>query len=154
MFRLYYAPSTCALATHIALEEAGARYEAVPVDFGSQAQRSSEYLAINPKGRVSRAGDGKRHTHRNSRLLLFVAQRLPKAELTPLSDPFALAQLQEFNIYLARPCWSRTRMAGGSALGGRCRSDRAPQYRTRANRLLSHRLSSKPFLVRTSRSCS
>ena len=100
MFGLYYAPGTCALATHIALEEAGARYEAVPVDFGSQAQRSSEYLAINAKGRVSRAGDGKRHTHRNSRLLLFVAQRLPKAELAPLSDPFALAQLQEFNSYL------------------------------------------------------
>jgi glutathione S-transferase len=100
MFGLYYAPGTCALATHLALEEAGARYEAVPVDFGSQAQRSSEYLAINAKGRVSRAGDGKRHTHRNSRLLLFVAQRLPKAELAPLSDPFALAQLQEFNSYL------------------------------------------------------
>jgi hypothetical protein len=27
MFRLYYAPGTCALATHIALEEAGAPYE-------------------------------------------------------------------------------------------------------------------------------
>ena len=52
MFGLYYAPRTCALATHIALEEAGARYEAVPVDFGSQAQRSSEYLATNMKGRV------------------------------------------------------------------------------------------------------
>ena len=33
MFRLYYAPGTCALATHIALEEAGAPYEAVLVDF-------------------------------------------------------------------------------------------------------------------------
>jgi hypothetical protein len=28
MFKLYYAPGTCALATHIALEEAGAPYEA------------------------------------------------------------------------------------------------------------------------------
>ena len=40
MFRLYYAPGTCALATHIALEEAGAPYEAVLVDFRSQSQRS------------------------------------------------------------------------------------------------------------------
>ena len=52
MFKLFYAPGTCALATHIALEEAGASYEAVRVDFGSQAQRTPEYLAINPKGRV------------------------------------------------------------------------------------------------------
>ena len=45
MFKLYYAPGTCALATHIALEEAGAPYEATRLDFGSQAQRSPEYLA-------------------------------------------------------------------------------------------------------------
>ena len=29
MLKLYYAPHTCALATHIALEEAGAKYETV-----------------------------------------------------------------------------------------------------------------------------
>ena len=28
MFKLYYAPGTCALASHIALEEAGASYAA------------------------------------------------------------------------------------------------------------------------------
>jgi glutathione S-transferase len=33
-------------------------------------------------------------------LLLFVAQRFPDADLAPLEDPFALAQLQEFNSYL------------------------------------------------------
>jgi glutathione S-transferase len=33
-------------------------------------------------------------------LLLFVAQRFPQAELAPLSDPFALARVQEFNSYL------------------------------------------------------
>ena len=67
MFKLYYAPGTCALATHIALEEAGAPYEAVRVDFGSQAQRSPEYLAVNPKGRGARAGNGKRDFDRNTR---------------------------------------------------------------------------------------
>jgi glutathione S-transferase len=100
MFRLYYAPGTCALATHIALEEAGAPYEAVPVDFGSQAQRSPEYLAINPKGRVPALVTESGTLTETPGLLLFVAQRFPKAELAPLSDPFALAQLQEFNSYL------------------------------------------------------
>ena len=40
MFKLYYATGTCALATHIALEEAGAPYEAVRVDFAAQAQNT------------------------------------------------------------------------------------------------------------------
>ncbi len=52
MLRLYYAPGTCALATHIALEEADAAYEAVLVGFSSHSQRSPEYLAVNPKRRV------------------------------------------------------------------------------------------------------
>ncbi|MEO6271482.1 MAG: glutathione S-transferase N-terminal domain-containing protein, partial [Lautropia sp.] len=52
MFSLYYAPKTCALASHIALEQAGAEYRAVRLDFSSNAQRSADYLRVNPKGRV------------------------------------------------------------------------------------------------------
>jgi glutathione S-transferase len=100
MFRLYYAPGTCALATHIALEEAGAPYEAVLVDFGSQAQRSPEYLAVNPKGRVPALVTETGTLTETPALLCFVAQRFPEADLAPLTDPFALAQVQEFNSYL------------------------------------------------------
>lgn len=100
MFTLYYAAGTCALATHIALEEAGAPYEAVRVDFASQAQRSPEYLAINPKGRVPALVTENGTLTETPALLCFVAQRFPEAELAPLSDPFALARVQEFNSYL------------------------------------------------------
>ena len=77
MFRLYYAPGTCALATHIALEEAGAPHDAVPVDFGSQSQRSPEYLAVNPKGRVPALVTENGTLTETPGLLLFVAQRFP-----------------------------------------------------------------------------
>ncbi|HTT79738.1 MAG TPA: glutathione S-transferase family protein [Stellaceae bacterium] len=100
MFRLYYAGGTCALATHIALEEAGAPYEAVAVDFRVQAQRSPEYLAINPKGRVPALVTENGTLTETPALLCFVAQRFPEAGLAPLADPFALAQVQEFNLYL------------------------------------------------------
>jgi glutathione S-transferase len=100
VYKLYFAPGTCALATHIALEEAGARYEAVAVDFGSQAQRSPEYLAMNPKGRVPALVTENGTLTETPGLLLFVAQRFPASELAPLADPFALAQVQEFNSYL------------------------------------------------------
>ena len=52
MMKLYYAPGTCALASHIALEEAGADYEAVRLDFANKNQKAADYLAINPKVRV------------------------------------------------------------------------------------------------------
>ena len=100
MFKLYYSPGTCALATHIALEEAGADYEAERVDFGPQAQRSPEYLVINPKGRVPALVTERGTLTETPGLLLFVAQQFPAAELAPLADPFALAQVQEFNSYL------------------------------------------------------
>jgi len=100
MLKLYYAPGTCALATHIALEEAGAPHEAVRVDFGSQAQRSADYLAVNPKGRVPALVTESGTLSETPALLLYVAQTFPAAELAPLADPFALAQVQEFNSYL------------------------------------------------------
>ena len=50
MFKLYYAPGTCARASHIALEEAGAAYTTERLDFKNNQQNSPEYLAINPKG--------------------------------------------------------------------------------------------------------
>ena len=52
MLTLYYTPHTCALATHIALEEAGAEYKLIKIDFKKAEQRSQEFLALNPKGRV------------------------------------------------------------------------------------------------------
>jgi glutathione S-transferase len=100
MLRLYYATGTCALATHIALEEARAPYEAVRVDFGAQAQRSPEYLAINPKARVPALVTEHGTLTETPALLIYVAQSFPAAELAPLSDPFALGQGQEFNSYL------------------------------------------------------
>ena len=52
MLKFYYASGSCALASHIALEEAGAEYEAVRISFAANEQRKPDYLAINPKGRV------------------------------------------------------------------------------------------------------
>src|SRR5258705_7743932 len=52
MLQLYYAAGTCALASHIALAESGARYETVRLDFAASDQRKPDYLKLNPKGRV------------------------------------------------------------------------------------------------------
>ena len=43
MINLFYAPHACSLASHITLEEAGAAYTAVRVDFAKSEQRQPEY---------------------------------------------------------------------------------------------------------------
>jgi len=100
MLRLYYTRDTCALASHIALEQARADYEAVRVDFATAEQRQAGYLAINPKGRVPSLVTERGVLTETPAILVYIAQRFPAAKLAPLDDPFALAQAQAFNSYL------------------------------------------------------
>jgi glutathione S-transferase len=100
MLTLYYAPGTCALATHIALIDAGADYRARRLDFTKEEQRKPDYLAINPKGRVPALATEQGVLTETPALLAYVAQRFPAAKLAPVNDPFAFAQVQEFNNYL------------------------------------------------------
>jgi glutathione S-transferase len=100
MLTLYYAPGTCALATHLALEIAGAPYEAVRLDFKQQQQRTSEYLRVNPKGRVPALATDRGVLTETPALLQFVAQSYPQSGLLPLDDAFLTAKANEFNSYL------------------------------------------------------
>ena len=100
MLKLYYAPGTCALATHIALEEAGAKYEAVRLNFKTEDQKKPDYLKINPKARVPSLVTDRGIITETPALLIYVAQTFPAAKLAPLDDPYALAKVQAFNSYL------------------------------------------------------
>lgn len=100
MLKLFYAAGTCALASHIALEEAGAEYDVVRLDFRTNDQRKPEYLAINPKGRVPALVTDDGVLTETPAILAFVAQSFPSAGLAPTADPFAFARVQAFNSYL------------------------------------------------------
>ena len=100
MLTLYYAPHTCALATHIVLEEVGAEYVGKRIDFASNQQRSPEYLRINPKGRVPALVTDRGILTETPAMLVYVAQCFPAAGLAPIDDPFAFAEIQSFNSYL------------------------------------------------------
>jgi glutathione S-transferase len=100
MFKLFYSPGSCALASHIALEEAAAEYTAARVDFSRSEQRPPEYLAVNPKGRVPGLVTDDGILTETPAILAYVAQRFPQAKLAPFDDPFAFARVQAFNSYL------------------------------------------------------
>lgn len=100
MFTLFYAPGACSLASHIALEEAGAAYDLRRLDMRQGEQRSADYLAVNPKGRVPALATPRGVLTETPAILAFLAQSFPAAGLAPLDDPFAFAELQAFNSYL------------------------------------------------------
>jgi glutathione S-transferase len=100
MLKLYYAPATCALASHIALEEAGASYQTVRLSFKNEDQKKPEYLKINPKARVPSLVTDRGIITETPAILIYIAQMHPAAKLAPLDDPFGLAKVQAFNSYL------------------------------------------------------
>ena len=91
--------STCSLASHIALEEAGADYKVTRLDLAKGEQKTAEYLKVNPKARVPALDTGKGIITENPAILYFIAQTHPRANLAP-RDPVALAQMQAFNSFL------------------------------------------------------
>ena len=99
MLKLYYAPNTCALASLVTLEEAGAEYEISRVDFSREEQRGADYLAINPKGRVPALETDDGIITETPAILTFIAQSFPEANLIP-ADAYGFARVQEFNSYL------------------------------------------------------
>ncbi|WP_164924221.1 glutathione S-transferase family protein [Sinorhizobium fredii] len=100
MLKLFYTPGSCSLASHIALEEAGAAYEAHRVDFSKAEQTKPEYLAINPKGRVPALATDRGTLTETPAILVYIAQTFPGARLAPIDDPFEFARLQSFLSYL------------------------------------------------------
>ena len=100
MLTLFYAHNTCSLASHIALEESGAAFEAKRLNFAENDQRKPEYLKINPKSRVPALVTGQGILTETPAILVYIAQSFPKANLAPVNDPFRLGQIQSFNSYL------------------------------------------------------
>ena len=150
---LYTAPGTCALATHIALHEAGAAFDVVTLDFATQQHHSMQFLALNPKGRVPALRMPEGVLTETPALLLFIAQRFPQARLAPLDDAFALARLQEFNSYLASTVHVAhahkrrgARWADDAAAQDAMRA-KVPQNMTACAALLESQLSPGPWVL-------
>jgi len=81
--KLYYAPAACSLALHIALREAGARFDLAKVDLATHTlEGGASYLDIAPRGYVPllEFDDGSRHTEAAA-LLQYIADLDPSQAL-------------------------------------------------------------------------
>jgi glutathione S-transferase len=111
MLTLYFAPGACSLAAHIVLEESGEAYTPRPVDLANGEQRSSDYLKINPQGRVPVLGlDNGDPLAENTAILPYLGKRFglwpsdPMAEAKALSlIGFFAASVHPAHAHISRP---------------------------------------------------
>ncbi len=77
MLNLYYLPGACALVPQVALEWAGAPYQAVEVP--RDGLKSPEFLALNPMGSVPVLQDGDWTLTQNAAIITYVDECFPQA---------------------------------------------------------------------------
>ena len=96
--KLYYCPGACSLAPHIALCEAGIKFELVPVRLREhQLADGTDYYTLNPKGQVPllELDDGQLLSE-NSAILQYVADHAPASGLAPAAGTMARYRLIEW----------------------------------------------------------
>jgi glutathione S-transferase len=99
--KLYFSNGSCSLASHIALEEAGAKFEAQRINLREKEQQRPEYLAVNPKAKVpALAVDGGTITE-NPAIISYVADTHPQAKLLAPPGELARAKAQEWMAWCA-----------------------------------------------------
>jgi len=88
MMKLYWSPRSRSFSSLWLMEEAGVPYERVLTDISTGAQKTPEYLAINPMGKVPALRDGDATMAEAAAICAYVAERYPQARLAPpLGDP-------------------------------------------------------------------
>jgi glutathione S-transferase len=83
MYQLHYFPANANAAPHMVLEEIGIKYDLVPVDRARNAQKSREYLKINPNGRIPTLVDGDLVMSEAAAIVLHLIDQHADAGLAP-----------------------------------------------------------------------
>ena len=103
MMQLYWSPRTRSFTALWLMEETGAPYERVLTDISTGAQKTPDYLAINPMGKVPALKDGDATLAEASAICAYVAERYPEAKLAPpIGDPLRAKYL--YWLFFAPGC--------------------------------------------------
>lgn len=84
--QLYYNPQSRAAIAKWMLDECGADYEIVPIDFSKGEHKTQEFLAINPAGKLPALVDGESRLFETAAICLYLADKYPLLRLAPRPD--------------------------------------------------------------------
>jgi glutathione S-transferase len=101
MMQLHYHPSDASLMPHIFLEELGVPFELKLVDRANNAQKSPEYLKLNPNGLIPVLVDGDVVIYETPAILLHLADTHPQSALMPQLGTPARAHAYKWLVWLS-----------------------------------------------------
>ncbi|HEY5809407.1 MAG TPA: glutathione S-transferase family protein [Povalibacter sp.] len=81
--KLYFNPKSRAVIAKWMLDECGARYDLVPIDLEKREQKSPEFLAINPAGKLPALVDGNARMFESSAIGIYLGDKFPEANVAP-----------------------------------------------------------------------
>jgi glutathione S-transferase len=100
MLALYYYPGNASLLPHMMLREIGAPFELRLVDRSQNAQKSADYLRLNPNGRIPVLIDSDLVLFETAAIALHLADKFPEAGLAPVVGSAGRAQFYKWMIHL------------------------------------------------------
>jgi len=83
LYQLYYYPLNASMAPHFMLEELKADFELITVDRKSNAQKSQDYLVLNPAGRIPTLIDNGQAIFESPAICIHLAETNPSSNLIP-----------------------------------------------------------------------
>lgn len=100
MYRLFYYPLNASMAPHFILEELGVDFELCLVDRKTNGQKSAEYLALNPAGRIPTLIDKEQPIFESPAICIHLAESHSQAELIPQIGSPKRALFFQWMMYL------------------------------------------------------
>lgn len=101
MYRLYGSRSTASLVVHWMLLELAVPFEIEWLDFDSRAQKSDDYLRLNPNGVVPTLIVDGRAVSETGAILMLLAERHPEAGFAPPPGAPERGEWLQWMIWLA-----------------------------------------------------
>jgi len=141
--KLYFNPQSRAVISKWMLDECGADYEVVPIDFTKGEHKQPEFLKINPAGKLPALADGDTKVFESAAICLYLADKFPQANLAPKIDA------PERGRYLSLMVYSTSQLEpalGDALLGGQTSPQRGWTDFETCKKVIEGELGGGPYL--------
>jgi glutathione S-transferase len=151
--KLYHSPRSRSVRARWLLEEIGAPYDLVTLDFAKNEHKTAEYMKIHPHGAVPALVDGDLAMFESAAICAYLADKFPEEHLAPpVGTPargryyqwmhYSMATLEPpvLQVFMHTVMLPEEQRSAASAEEGRAKF-------AEVGRVLSQALTGKPFLL-------